>query len=525
MGTRVNYSGLIIAGIGFFLTRFTVALAIYEDPVRFYLAGVIPLALGLGLAAFGIALTVADVKASLVRTISLWCVIGVGTMSVLAILTLLGSATPGMSDLENIRAQTYLSTFLIGGSVGGTLTGVYASRNRQQRGILQQQANRLVVLNRLLRHEILNALTPLHGFATLDNTENPDAKRVVEDRLDGIEQTVEEVKYLTQHAGHGKTVGTPISLEESLRESITAVRERYPDASLSRESVPENLKVDANERLAQVFINLLENAIAHAKDENPTVEVTVARNTVRVSVTDDGSGLPESQQSLLETGDIEEFDNPKMGYGLNVVRLLVESYGGEIETDHDDTGTRITVVLPRAETEGTGLRPSQSHLAGMRTAMPHLTVAFVAAVLAGVFYGAVSEFLGGSIAGIGVFYGTANPVVGWITHEFHSIVFGFVFVSLVSLAPDRYRNNLATYVLVGIGWAVVLWIGAAGIIAPIWLRLLGIPASIPSFSVTSLVSHLAWGLSLGLLTAWGYRLFTPWSTRLGERLRYVSERV
>lgn len=38
---RVNYSGLVVAGIGFFLTRFTVTLA-FEDPVRFYLAGVVP---------------------------------------------------------------------------------------------------------------------------------------------------------------------------------------------------------------------------------------------------------------------------------------------------------------------------------------------------------------------------------------------------------------------------------------------------------------------------------------------------
>ena len=47
MDTRLNYSGFVIAGVGFFLTRFTVTLAIYDDPVRFYLAGVVPLALGL----------------------------------------------------------------------------------------------------------------------------------------------------------------------------------------------------------------------------------------------------------------------------------------------------------------------------------------------------------------------------------------------------------------------------------------------------------------------------------------------
>ena len=90
MGRRVNFSGLVIAGIGFFLTRFTVSLAISGGPVQFLLSGIVPLALGLGLAAFGVALTVADVEARLVRTTAAWCVAGTGGMLVLVVLTILG---------------------------------------------------------------------------------------------------------------------------------------------------------------------------------------------------------------------------------------------------------------------------------------------------------------------------------------------------------------------------------------------------------------------------------------------------
>ncbi|MDZ7701520.1 MAG: hypothetical protein U5J98_05330 [Halobacteriales archaeon] len=91
MATRVNYSGFVIAGLGFFLTRFTVTLALYEDPIRFLFAGLIPLMLGLGLAAFGVALAVADVDEGIVRTVAAWAVIGAVTMFVLALLTLFGS--------------------------------------------------------------------------------------------------------------------------------------------------------------------------------------------------------------------------------------------------------------------------------------------------------------------------------------------------------------------------------------------------------------------------------------------------
>ena len=521
MGRHVNYAGLVIAGIGFFLTRFTVTLAIYEDPVRFYLAGVVPLALGLGLAAFGIALAVADVEASLVRTTALWCVAGAGAMLILVVLTLLGSSAGGMPAFETMRSQTYLSNFLIGGSVGGTLTGLYASRNRRQRTELRQQTYRLAVLNRLLRHEILNAVTVIRGYATITGEEEQKARSVIEEHSNAIEQTIEEVKYLTRSASTSETAGDSIDLAGSLAKSVEGVRDRHSDATISVGSLPENLPVRANERAEQVFVHLLENAVVHTADD-ATVEVSVteSESDVRVSVRDEGLGLPESQRALLERGEIEEFDDPGSGFGLNVVRLLVESYGGSIETDVDERGTTVTVALRRAEPLDTGLQASQSGLVGVRPAIPHLVVTLGAALLAGVVFGIVAEQFGGSVSGIGVYYGTTspNPVVGWFTHEFHSVVFAFVFAGLVSMAPPRYRTRLSAHVTIGAGWGVVLWLLAAGIVSPIWLQLLGIPASIPSLSTMTFATHLAWGVSLGLFTAWGYMYVTPRLTRLGGRL-------
>ena len=516
MGSRLNYSGFVIAGLAFFLTRFTVTLAL-EGTVQFYLAGVIPLAVGLGLAALGVALTVADVDPVMVRTTAAWCVIGFGTMLALVALTLLGSAPGGTGDLSTIRSQTYLSNVLIGGSVGGTLTGLYASRNRRQRSELRQQANRLVTLNRLLRHEILNAVTAIRGYASVGSRETQDGMTVIDERAEHIQQTIEEVKYLTERTGAEGSSGAPHDLGESLRRSIETVGDRHPNASVSVESLPENLHVYTNDRLPVVFTNLLENAIVHGTDDTPTVAVDATPTTVSVSIEDEGPGLPESQRSLLETGDIAEFDDPTVGFGLNIVRLLVESYGGTIDTEVSDRGTTVTVSLPRVTTDPTDHEPNRSDLTGVRPAAPHLVVTCLAAIAAGIPYGVASELLGGSVAGIGVFYGTADPVVGWLTHEFHSIVFGFMYVSLLSLALDRFRNTVGVYVATGLAWGIALWVVAAGFIAPVWLQLVGIPATVPNLSVRLLLTHLAWGVSLAALTFLGYRFIVPRLTALDRR--------
>ena len=367
-----------------------------------------------------------------------------------------------------------------------------------------------MTLNRLLRHEVLNSVTAIRGYANVDPAENSEAMSVIDRRGGDIQETIEQVKYLTRRTGSDSASLATIDLEAAIAAAVEEVTERHPDTDVTVETPAEDLRVRANDRFSGVLIHLLENAIVHGDDDTPTVVVDSTPTDISVTVADDGDGLPESQQRLLETGDIGEFDDPNTGFGLNVVRLLVESYDGTIQAAADSGGTSITLDLSRVTTDEAGAQPSRTGLSGVRPAVPHLAVSLVAAVLAGVGYGIVSEALGGSIAGIGVFYGTANAVVGWLTHEFHSIVFGFVYVGLLSIGIERYNDGLGTYVAVGTLWALALWAVAAGIVAPVWLRLLGIPAAIPNLTGSLLASHLVWGVSLALLTAWGYRTIVPW---------------
>lgn len=505
---RVNYSGLLIAGVGFFLTRFTVTLALYEQPVRFIFAGVVPLSLGLGLAAFGVALAVAEVDPEFVRTTAIWCVIGAATMFILVVLTLLGSSAGGPIDLASVQSRAYLSNFLIGGSIGGTLTGLYSAGNRRHRDATQQQANRLQVLNRLLRHEVLNAVTVIQGYATERSLDADEARTVIADQSADIERTIEAVNHLARDRHRRLSSSRVVELTPHIDRSVATIKERYPAATVTVETPATDLAVRAARGFDRALTQLLENAIVHGNDDTPIIEVTVDPTEVAIAVTDTGPGLPDRQRRLLETGAIERFDDPSSGFGLNLVRLFVDDSNGRIETATGPDGATVTLVVPRPF-EASLATPLPTRTGRVRPALPTLLVTLVAALLAGVAYGLASEWLGGSIAGIGVFYGTASPLVGWLTHEFHSVVFALVFTALVSVAPSRLREHSLGPVAIGLGWATVLWLVAASFIAPIWLRLLGIPAAIPNLDAVLFVSHLVWGVSLGLLTAWGDTHVTP----------------
>ena len=121
---------------------------------------------------------------------------------------------------------------------------------------------------------------------------------------------------------------------------------------LARRPLPVHGDAD---RLAQVVGNLLSNAIKYSPDGG-VVEVIGDRadGTVRVSVRDEGLGIPEDQQERIFTkffrGDAAESGITGTGLGLAFARAVVEAHGGRIRfTSAAGQGSTFWVELPAVE--------------------------------------------------------------------------------------------------------------------------------------------------------------------------------
>jgi hypothetical protein len=96
-------------------------------------------------------------------------------------------------------------------------------------------------------------------------------------------------------------------------------------------------------------------------------------------------------------------------------------------------------------------------------------------------------------------YGLApppNPGVGMVVHVSHGAVLGVVFAGLVGAAGVE---GTARRVGLGVAWGVVTWIGLAALVMPVWLSVVGSPASppFPNFAPPSLLWHAVYGAVLG----------------------------
>lgn len=86
----------------------------------------------------------------------------------------------------------------------------------------------------------------------------------------------------------------------------------------------------------------------HNDTPDPTVEITVRTtdDEATVEISDNGPGLPDIEQKVLEKGFETQLTHSQ-GLGLWIAQALVVQHGGEFTSRNNDTGgARITCTLP-----------------------------------------------------------------------------------------------------------------------------------------------------------------------------------
>jgi len=117
---------------------------------------------------------------------------------------------------------------------------------------------------------------------------------------------------------------------------------------------PVEIVSDA-QRVRQILLNLLSNALKFTEQGEITLSVQPSRQEVRLSVSDTGRGIPAhavaelfQEFHQLDTGEGKRY--PGTGIGLALSRRFARALGGEIEVrSREGEGSTFTLVLPRRE--------------------------------------------------------------------------------------------------------------------------------------------------------------------------------
>jgi two-component system, NtrC family, nitrogen regulation sensor histidine kinase NtrY len=142
----------------------------------------------------------------------------------------------------------------------------------------------------------------------------------------------------------------PTDLPHLLNDALSLYNGLFTDVCFERRfaaDVPQ-VRVDP-EQMRRVVINLVDNAI-ESMDRRGTICVETAHDpansVVRVTVADDGPGIPPQERDKLFL-PYYSTKGRGSGLGLAIVRRIIAEHGGSIElSDNTPRGTRFIIELP-----------------------------------------------------------------------------------------------------------------------------------------------------------------------------------
>lgn len=247
---------------------------------------------------------------------------------------------------------------LMGLASGGSIGFVFGVKNetvRIQAERLESNRRSLLFLNRLLRHNVLNGVNIVSGYAGLLRSDlGPEYEELLEPitvQSDRIVRLIQNVRVFSESLLEDLPT-EPVDLSRTLADVTAAVSESSPAAEF-RTDIETGVVVAANEVIESAFENLLWNAIEHNDTDLPTVSLSLEETgrEALVRISDDGPGIPpEERDDLFEPGE-----HGDSGMGLFIVASLVDRYDGRIDvSDNEPRGTTVSVRLPLADRESDG---------------------------------------------------------------------------------------------------------------------------------------------------------------------------
>jgi PAS domain S-box-containing protein len=219
-----------------------------------------------------------------------------------------------------------------------------------------------------ITHELLTPLTSIKGFVELLNDEaigtiNEEQKKSLGIIHRNSERLIHLIKELLD-ASHleknrlGLHFGL-VSINEILSKCILDMQPlaKEKQISLFQDSQPLPRIWGDEERLTQVIINLLANAIKFTPQNGKiTVISHDLTEQVKISVNDTGIGIPSDRLSRIFDRFYQIDSSAKRKYGgtgigLSICKNIIEKHYGSIWAESDGNGSTFHILLPKLKSE------------------------------------------------------------------------------------------------------------------------------------------------------------------------------
>ncbi|MEA4921084.1 MAG: ATP-binding protein [Clostridiaceae bacterium] len=278
-----------------------------------------------------------------------------------------GSGTLGrlMLSERDPNGQQLLIVQAICTQLGIALERENLVADREKIRLAMEREQQRSMFLRSVAHDLRSPLTAISGAGNLladnyDDLTNSERRKLASDISEEIvwlTDLVENILSMTRISEqkivlHKQDEVIDDIVGEAVKHTERLLKDRRVEVKLPDEvvTVPMDGKL-----IAQVIINLLENAARHTPPSSSIKLTVVAEDCLKVSVADTGYGIPEAiRPHLFErfvTQEDEVIDGRRgLGLGLAICLAIVQAHGGEIHVeDNVPTGSVFIFTLPMEE--------------------------------------------------------------------------------------------------------------------------------------------------------------------------------
>jgi signal transduction histidine kinase len=228
-----------------------------------------------------------------------------------------------------------------------------------------EDQDRLVSLGLLsasVAHELNTPLAVLRGSVDKLIETAPDPHTL--DRLNRVQRVTQRLQTISESlldfAKARKQSSEPVAVHTLVRDAwdLVAIDPHAAGIEFTNHVNEEDTVVGNPDRLAQVFVNLLRNALNAIDQPSGRIDVRArslrkaSRNGLAISVEDNGPGIPaEVLPEIFDAFVTTRLDARGTGLGLTVAHGIVTQHGGTITaSNRPEGGACLEVWLPTPKT-------------------------------------------------------------------------------------------------------------------------------------------------------------------------------
>ena len=214
-------------------------------------------------------------------------------------------------------------------------------------------------------HEFRTPLTSIQGYTSrllrqdieIDDETRQKSLKIIKRQSERLKRMIEDLLVIPDIEGaklNFNMINIPINTV--IENSILLVKNDSGKEIINNIQDCTNEIYADNDRIEQVFVNLIENAIKYAKEGTPiTLDYELEDNKIVVNVKNDYDIIPREKLKTLfdkftRLDDSTTRTTRGTGLGLYIVKGLVEAMNGEIRLySNEECGFCVKVIMPMVE--------------------------------------------------------------------------------------------------------------------------------------------------------------------------------